>query len=210
MIQTKVCGITNISDALFSIKCGASAIGFVFYKKSKRYISYNDAFDVIKYLPPGTAKIGVYVNEDAKMVNDSSKKLNLDYVQLHGDESATFCKDINFPIIKAFRIKDDSFKSQVLKYNVSVFLFDTFTKKDYGGTGKIFNWELIKQGFQRPFIHSGGLNINNVLDAINVTNPDAIDISSGLEDYPGKKDHEKIFEFFKLIRNTSKKGDLWN
>tara|TARA_B100001248_G_C27302736_1_gene417942 strand:- start:200 stop:832 length:633 start_codon:yes stop_codon:yes gene_type:complete len=210
LIQTKVCGITNISDALFSIKCGASAIGFVFYKKSKRYISYNDAFDVIKYLPPGTAKIGVYVNEDAKMVNDSSKKLNLDYVQLHGDESATFCKDINFPIIKAFRIKDDSFKSQVLKYNVSVFLFDTFTKKDYGGTGKIFNWELIKQGFQRPFIHSGGLNINNVLDAINVTNPDAIDISSGLEDYPGKKDHEKIFEFFKLIRNTSKKGDLWN
>ena len=210
MIQTKVCGITNISDALFSIKCGASAIGFVFYKKSERYISYNDAFDVIKYLPPGTAKIGVYVNEDAKMVNDSSKKLNLDYVQLHGDESASFCKDINFPIIKAFRIKDDSFKSQVLKYNVSVFLFDTFTKKDYGGTGKIFNWELIKQGFQRPFIHSGGLNINNVLDAINVTNPDAIDISSGLEDYPGKKDHEKIFEFFKLIRNTSKKGDLWN
>ncbi len=210
MIQTKVCGITNISDALFSIKCGASALGFVFYKKSERYISYNDAFDVIKYLPPGTAKIGVYVNEDAKMVNDSSKKLNLDYVQLHGDESATFCKDINFPIIKAFRIKDDSFKSQVLKYNVSVFLFDTFTKKDYGGTGKIFNWELIKQGFQRPFIHSGGLNINNVLDAINVTNPDAIDISSGLEDYPGKKDHEKIFEFFKLIRNTSKKGDLWN
>jgi len=210
LIQTKVCGITNISDALFSIKCGASAIGFVFYKKSERYISYNDAFDVIKYLPPGTAKIGVYVNEDAKMVNDSSKKLNLDYVQLHGDESATFCKDINFPIIKAFRIKDDSFKSQILKYNVSVFLFDTFTKKDYGGTGKIFNWELIKQGFQRPFIHSGGLNINNVLDAINVTNPDAIDISSGLEDYPGKKDHEKIFEFFKLIRNTSKKGDLWN
>ena len=210
MIQTKVCGITNISDALFSIKCGASAIGFVFYKKSERYISYNDAFDVIKYLPPGTAKIGVYVNEDAKMVNDSSKKLNLDYVQLHGDESASFCKDINFPIIKAFRIKDDSFKSQILKYNVSVFLFDTFTKKDYGGTGKIFNWELIKQGFQRPFIHSGGLNINNVLDAINVTNPDAIDISSGLEDYPGKKDHEKIFEFFKLIRNTSKKGDLWN
>ncbi len=210
MIQTKVCGITNISDALFSIKCGASALGFVFYKKSERYISYNDAFDVIKYLPPGTAKIGVYVNEGAKMVNDSSKKLNLDYVQLHGDESATFCKDINFPIIKAFRIKDDSFKSQVLKYNVSVFLFDTFTKKDYGGTGKIFNWELIKQGFQRPFIHSGGLNINNVLDAINVTNPDAIDISSGLEDYPGKKDHEKIFEFFKLIRNTSKKGDLWN
>ena len=210
MIQTKVCGITNISDALFSIKCGASAIGFVFYKKSERYISYNDAFDVIKYLPPGTAKIGVYVNEDAKMVNDSSKKLNLDYVQLHGDESATFCNDINFPIIKAFRIKADSFKSQVLKYYVSVFLFDTFTKKDYGGTGKIFNWELIKQGFQRPFIHSGGLNINNVLDAINVTNPDAIDISSGLEDYPGKKDHEKIFEFFKLIRNTSKKGDLWN
>ena len=210
MIQTKVCGITNISDALFSIKCGASAIGFVFYKKSERYISYNDAFDVIKYLPPGTAKIGVYVNEDAKMVNDSSKKLNLDYVQLHGDESASFCKDINFPIIKAFRIKDDSFKSQILKYNVRVFLFDTFTKKDYGGTGKIFNWELIKQGFQRPFIHSGGLNINNVLDAINVTNPDAIDISSGLEDYPGKKDHEKIFEFFKLIRNTSKKGDLWN
>ena len=210
MIQTKVCGITNISDALFSIKCGASAVGVVFYKKSERYISYNDAFDVIKYLPPGTAKIGVYVNEDAKMVNDSSKKLNLDYVQLHGDESASFCKDINFPIIKAFRIKDDSFKSQVLKYNVSVFLFDTFTKKDYGGTGKIFNWELIKQGFQRPFIHSGGLNINNVLDAINVTNPDAIDISSGLEDYPGKKDHEKIFEFFKLIRNTSKKGDLWN
>lgn len=210
MIQTKVCGITNISDALFSIKCGASAVGFVFYKKSERYISYNDAFDVIKYLPPGTAKIGVYVNEDAKMVNDSSKKLNLDYVQLHGDESASFCKDINFPIIKAFRIKDDSFKSQILKYNVSVFLFDTFTKKDYGGTGKIFNWDLIKQGFQRPFIHSGGLNINNVLDAINVTNPDAIDISSGLEDYPGKKDHEKIFEFFKLIRNTSKKGDLWN
>tara|TARA_Y100000766_G_scaffold149679_1_gene128600 strand:+ start:5185 stop:5817 length:633 start_codon:yes stop_codon:yes gene_type:complete len=210
LIQTKVCGITNISDALFSIKCGASAVGFVFYKKSERYISYNDAFDVIKYLPPGTAKIGVYVNEDAKMVNDSSKKLNLDYVQLHGDESASFCKDINFPIIKAFRIKDDSFKSQILKYNVSVFLFDTFTKKDYGGTGKIFNWELIKQGFQRPFIHSGGLNINNVLDAINVTNPDAIDISSGLEDYPGKKDHEKIFEFFKLIRNTSKKGDLWN
>lgn len=210
MINTKVCGITNISDALFSIKCGASAIGFIFYKKSERYISYDGAFEIMRCLPSGTAKIGVFVNEKAKTVNSTSKKLNLDYVQLHGNESSSFCKEINFPIIKAFRIKDDTFKSEISKYDVSAFLFDTFTKKNYGGTGKTFDWELVKSGFQGPFIHSGGLNINNVLDAINATNPDAIDISSGLEDYPGKKNHEKIFEFFKLIKNTSKKGSLWN
>ena len=120
-----------------------------------------------------------------------------------------FVRKLIFQLLKRLELKTIHSKGRYQNMML-VHFFLILSQKNYGGTGKTFDWELLKSGFQGPFIHSGGLNINNVLDAIKATNPDAIDISSGLEDYPGKKNHEKIFEFFKLIKNTSKKGSLWN
>jgi len=203
MVKVKICGITNLADALNSIEAGCDALGFVFHKKSSRYIAPGEASHIITHLPPHILKIGVFVNAQEKNIKRIAKLCNLDMLQLHGDESSHFCERFNgYKIIKAFRVKQRIDFKNILNYKTSAYLFDTFIKSKPGGTGKKFNWALVRHlsGFNKPIFLSGGLNAQNVKEAIRKVEPDWVDVSTSVEIKPGKKDHKKVKEFIKIVR----------
>ena len=164
MVKVKTCGITNLEDALFCESEGTEALGFIFYKKSKRCIEPDSAKEIIKRLSPFTMKIGVFVNESADIINETAADLHLNAVQLHGEESPETVNKINYPVIKSFRINNGFDFSILEKYPGVSFLFDTYSKIEYGGTGKVFNWELIPDELKGKIILAGGISINNIDD----------------------------------------------
>ena len=203
MIPTKICGITNLSDAQAAAVHGASAIGFIFYEKSSRAISIEDAKFISRHLSNDISKVGVFVNHDKAFIEEAIRSVSLNIIQLHGDETPGFCKQFEVPVLKALRIKDKASLSVMNQYNVAGFLLDTFSTKQYGGTGETFDWSLLNEQIDTPIILSGGLNPDNVLDAIDSVNPAAIDVNSGVELSPGKKDHQKINLLFENLKNTN-------
>ncbi|MGY8763985.1 MAG: phosphoribosylanthranilate isomerase [Fidelibacterota bacterium] len=206
MIPTKICGITNLSDAQAAAVHGASAIGFIFYEKSSRSISIEDAKFISRHLSNDISKVGVFVNHDKAFIEKAIRSASLNIIQLHGDETPGFCKQFEVPVLKALRIKDKASLSVMDQYNVAGFLLDTFSTKQYGGTGETFDWSLLNGKLETPIILSGGLNPDNILDAIDSVNPAAIDVNSGVEISPGKKDHQKINLLFKNLKNTNTSG----
>ncbi len=205
MVRVKICGITNLEDARASIDAGCDALGFVFYKKSPRYIAPEKAKRIIDELPKRIIKIGVFADDREKTIRKIAKSCKLNMLQFHGSESPEFCaKFKGYKIIKAFRVRNRLDKENILEYKPFAFLFDTFVKSKIGGTGKNFNWELVRHidGITRPIFLSGGLNENNVEKAIATVRPDWVDASSCLEIKPGKKSQEKIKNFVK----TAKRG----
>ncbi len=198
-MRVKICGITNIEDAILAQQLGADAIGFIFYDKSKRYITPNNAELISKQLSPFLMKIGVFVNEKIEEINNISAQVKLNALQLHGEEPPEVIEKINLPVIKSFRINNDFDFSILNKYKDVSFLLDSFSKDQYGGTGNTFNWYLIPNDFKNKIILSGGISIENVEEVIKKINPSAIDVSSSLEEYPGKKDHHKLKQFFEKI-----------
>ncbi len=201
MVRVKICGITDKDDAFKAIKFGADALGFVFHKKSPRYVSPSRARNIISILPPFVSTVGVFVNDRLGAINDIASFCGLTTVQLRGEEDHHYChrlKRYNFKIIKAFRV-DPNFNFEVVKkYDVDGLLFDTYQEGVEGGTGKTFNWELLSQAdIKGPFILSGGLTHENILDAVRVVKPYAVDVSSGIEAELGKKDHRKMEAFIK-------------
>ena len=206
MIPTKICGITNLSDAQAAAVHGASAIGFIFYEKSSRAISIEDAKFISRHLSNNISKVGVFVNHDKAFIEEAIRSVSLNIIQLHGDETPGFCKQFEVPVLKALRIKDKASLSVMDQYNVAGFLLDTFSTKQYGGTGETFDWSLLNGKLETPIILSGGLNPDNILDAIDSVNPAAIDVNSGVELSPGKKDHQKINLLFENLKNTNTSG----
>lgn len=207
MIPVKVCGITNTEDAINAINNGAQAIGFIFYSKSPRYISYDEAKNISNNLPSRIKKVGVFVNEAEKKIRLAIQEVNLDIIQLHGNESSKFCELFPIPVIKAIRLKSILDMEIINRYKVSAMLFDTHVKGSFGGTGKSFNWNILSNyKNDTPIIISGGLNESNILKAIESTKPSAIDISSGVEEKPGFKSAFKITSFFKKIIKTHNTG----
>ena len=206
MIPTKICGITNLSDAQAAAVHGASAIGFIFYEKSSRAISIEDAKFISRHLSNDISKVGVFVNHDKAFIEEAIRSVSLNIIQLHGDETPGFCKQFEVPVLKALRIKDKASLSVIDQYNVAGFLLDTFSTKQYGGTGETFDWSLLNGKLETPIILSGGLNPDNILDAIDSVNPAAIDVNSGVEISPGKKDHQKINLLFKNLKDTNTSG----
>ena len=201
MVRVKICGITEKDDAFKAIKFGADALGFVFYKKSPRYVSPSRARNIIAVLPPFVSTVGVFVNERLGAINDIASFCGLNAVQLHGDEDHHYChrlKRYPFKVIKAFRVTPSFHFDEAGKFNVDALLFDAYQPDAFGGTGKTFNWELLRQAdIKGPFILSGGLDHENILEAIKIVKPYAVDVSSGVELEPGKKDHRKMMSFIK-------------
>ena len=203
MVRVKICGITNLEDAIASVIAGCAALGFVFYKKSPRYITPEKAKKIIRLIPKDISKVGVFVNALEKDIRETARKCKLDLLQFHGDESPEFCcKFKPYKIIKAFRVKDKLDLAEVLGHKTFAYLFDTFTKTKFGGTGKAFDWRLLKEirKLKLPVFLSGGLNTQNVKEAIKILHPQWVDVSSSVEARPGKKDHKKIKEFIKILK----------
>jgi phosphoribosylanthranilate isomerase len=204
MVKVKICGITNLQDAKNALSAGCDALGFVFYKKSPRYISPQKAKDIIKGLAKDITKIGVFVDAGEWEIKEIAKSCGLNVLQFHGHESPQFCKKFkNYKIIKAFRIKDKIDLNQILQYQTFAYLFDAFVKSRPGGTGKSFNWGLFEdlEKIKRPIFLSGGLNARNVKKAVAAVRPAWVDASSSLEVRPGKKDPRKVKEFIRAAKH---------
>jgi len=203
MVKVKMCGITNFDDYKCAADAGADFVGFIFHEKSPRYIEPDCAREIIsKFRANRLQKIGVFVNEKSERVKEIYNKLQLDFVQLHGDESPDYCTDLKLPYWKVIRVRDSSDISLLFYYPTPVFLLDTYIKDRYGGTGKSFDLKFaevaIKTGVQ--IVIAGGLSDENINAAIGL-NPFAVDINSGVEKYPGKKDCQKIRKIMEIIRN---------
>ncbi|MDD5722829.1 MAG: phosphoribosylanthranilate isomerase [Syntrophales bacterium] len=212
MTGIKICGITDLDDALVAAEAGADALGFIFYPKSLRYVSPERAKEIIAGLPSGIAKVGVFVNDEPERVAKITESCGLDLLQLHGDETPEYCRLFPAPmVIKAFSLRTAGDLGRLADYPVRAILVDAFVPGLYGGTGKMSNWELAKSLKQTcALILSGGLNSENIQDAIVSVSPHAVDINSGVESSPGRKDHEKIRRIIEIIRRggwrTGEKG----
>jgi phosphoribosylanthranilate isomerase len=201
MTKVKICGITTVDDALMVVDSGADALGFVFYDKSPRCIAPARAAEIIKVLPPFIQVVGLFVHASLEFVNDTAARCNLDVVQLHGHEKPEFCDKIGRRVIKGFRVKDITSLDHMEDYHVSAYLLDAWSPKAFGGTGVTFNWEtaLVAKKFG-TIILAGGLCPDNVCQAIDYVNPYAVDVSSGVESAPGKKDPLLVREFVKRAK----------
>ena len=197
-VKVKVCGMTSLKDALVAVEGGADAVGFIFYKKSPRSVTMKTVREIVLELPPFVDTVGVFVDETAEQINKIADYCNLDIIQLHGDESPTFCKKIRRKVIKAFRIKDMQSVKKLSSFQVSGFLLDTFSDNLHGGTGKVFDWNLALPAKKfGPVIMAGGLTPNNVQQAVRQIRPYGVDVCSGVESEPGIKDHKKVRAFLK-------------
>ncbi|MEI6704181.1 MAG: phosphoribosylanthranilate isomerase [Deltaproteobacteria bacterium] len=204
MVKVKICGITNLEDALMAAKVGADALGFVFFHKSPRHIFPEQAARIICRLPPFVQTVGLFVNEDLATVNATADLCGLDLIQLHGEETPDYCHLVNRRVIKAFRVKAMTSLDDIKNYRVAASLLDAWSPTAHGGTGKTFNWEIAAAAASSErIILAGGLTPENVGEAIEAVKPYAVDVSSGVESAPGKKDAELIQRFFRSIRSYS-------
>jgi len=199
MVKVKICGITNLEDALMAVEAGADALGFVFYRDSPRHIYPEQAALIINKLPPFVQTVGLFVNEDFTTVNETADLCGLDLLQLHGDETPEYCQAVNRRVIKAFRVKEISSLNVIHKYNVAACLLDAWSPSAPGGTGKTFNWEIAAAAATERIILAGGLTPENVAEAVRIVKPYAVDVSSGVEYAPGKKDAELLQRFFRSL-----------
>jgi phosphoribosylanthranilate isomerase len=198
-MQVKICGITNINDALLSCELGANALGFIFYEKSKRYISYVQATEIIRQLPPFVLKVGIFVNPLINEINDVAPNIGLNAVQLHGDETPSSIEQINLPVIKAFRINNEFDYRKMEDYKNCSFLLDSYSPDNLGGTGMTFDWTTIPMKSREKIILAGGISSENIEYIFKHIKPPAIDLSSSLESFPGRKDPNKLKEFFNKV-----------
>lgn len=201
-VRVKVCGITRSEDATIAVRLGVDAIGFVFWRKSARYINPSMARQIAAHIPPFVCTVGVYVDPEFDWVEETAKVVKLNLLQFHGDETPEFCNQFSQPYIKAIRVKQDTDLLQCAeRYNTAKgLLLDTYTTDMLGGTGHAFDWNLIPQHLPMPLILSGGLNSSNVTMAIQQIQPWAVDVSSGVEVSKGIKDEEKIFAFMQGVK----------
>ncbi|HDZ86584.1 hypothetical protein LCGC14_0760170 [marine sediment metagenome] len=199
-MKTKICGLTNAEDALKAAELGADYTGFIFYSKSPRYVTAEQASSIIKMLPESTKAVGVFVNQSLTEIEEVLKVCDLSLVQLHGEESPEFASKVPSPVIKAFRVKGEESLEGVNDYDVFAYLLDSYNGDLYGGTGKMFDLSLLaKKHFNKPVFLSGGLTTENVCSAIKEVQPYAVDVCSGTESEPGKKDHNKLTAFVAAI-----------
>jgi phosphoribosylanthranilate isomerase len=202
MTAIKICGITNSEDALQAASCGVDALGFIFYPGSPRYVSPAVAKSIMAGLPESVARVGVFVNQDVAEVIEIIDFCRLDFIQLHGDESPAYCRNFSpSMLIKAISAAGADVLQIPEQYAVRAILVDARDGDRFGGTGKVSDWGLAAEmAAVHPVILAGGLNESNIIAAIESVLPAAVDINSGVEISPGKKDHEKIRRIVRMIR----------
>src|SRR5271155_1491514 len=207
MVKVKICGITNLSDARRAVEAGADFLGFNFYLKSSRYIAPATARRIVQRLPQGVESVGVFVNEPEPEMLTIARRVGLDYVQLHGDETAEVVSRMrrSFRVIKAIRVRDSFGVSQLRNFKgASSILLDGFDAHLRGGSGKRFNWKLAKSaGRKRQIFLAGGLTPENAAEAVSAARPFAIDVCSGVESRPGKKDAARMRALVAAVRPVS-------
>ncbi len=202
--KIKICGITNMPDAQLAMELGADALGFIFYPKSPRYIKVGDAANICNALPPFVTKVGVFVDELEYEIEKALSECLLNALQFHGEEPPGFCVKFPAKSIKAIRMRDEDSLRVAAEYDVDALLLDTYTDTERGGTGRTFDWSLAVKAkeLDTPIILSGGLTTANVQEAIRKVRPYAVDVSSGVEREPGKKDPEKLRRFIELCKSS--------
>jgi phosphoribosylanthranilate isomerase len=189
---------------LLAAALGAHALGFIFHRPSPRKVAPEDARQIIRQLPPLALSVGVFVDEPFAVVQELAARVGLDWVQLHGTESPEYCRNLGRRVIKGFRIQDTGSLAELARYQgaVQAFLLDTYQKGQVGGTGEVFDWHLAREARQYgPIILAGGLTGANVAQAVATAQPQAVDVASGVEAAPGKKDPEKLRAFFQAFGN---------
>jgi phosphoribosylanthranilate isomerase len=202
IVKVKICGITNYEDAAAAIDLGADLLGFNFYPKSPRYITPADAAKIISKLSAFTDIVGVFVNDSIEKIHETKEQCQLDWIQLHGDESPEFCKEFlshNVKIMKAIRVKDHTDVERAESFFTDAILLDAFDPKKYGGTGISFDWNIIGHIGKRIFL-AGGINPDNAAKAVEL-GVYGIDVCSGVEIRPGKKDKRLMKKLFENIRH---------
>jgi phosphoribosylanthranilate isomerase len=202
--RVKICGITNLDDARVAVDAGAEALGFNFYAKSPRCLTVTRAAEISRPLPAFTLRVGVFVNAPEELVVRAIQECGLGMLQFHGEETPEFCTQFGLMSMKAFRIRDAESLKELAKYSTDAYLLDAWAPEIRGGTGEKFNWELAKeaQKLGKPIFLAGGLTPDNVADAVRTVRPFGVDVSSGVESSPGKKDHEKMRAFINAVRSV--------
>lgn len=204
MPKVKICGNTNVEDAKQAAALGADYLGFIF-AESKRKLDVRTALNIMESMPQFKNFVAVFYNQPKQEVESLVEELGIKYIQFHGDETALYCNHFmekGYQVIKTFRIKDSMSLKRLEEYNVSSYLFDTFDKDSGGGTGKTFDWKIVDS---KPFVRdrlflAGGLNVENLREAIDTVRPYAVDVASGVESSPGKKDPDLLARFIQIAK----------
>jgi phosphoribosylanthranilate isomerase len=201
-VKVKICGITNLRDGMAAAEAGADALGFVFYDQSPRHISVQSAAGLVSQLPPFVMKVGVFVNAPEDLVIRAIRECGLSLLQFHGDELPEYCQQFGLMSMKAFRVRDAASLQTLLSYPTDAWLLDAYSPEKPGGTGEIFNWDLAleAQRWGRPIFLAGGLTPENVAEAVRRARPYGVDVSSGVEAAPGKKDHARVKAFIEAAK----------
>lgn len=202
--RVKICGITSVADALNAANAGADALGFVFYAKSPRYVTPEKAAEICQALPPFVTSVGLFMNADAKQVRATLDAVSLDLLQFHGSETPEFCRSFGRPYIKALGIQGlVDFAEQADQYPDALgILVDSHALGKAGGTGQTFDWKLLPKNYSKPIILAGGLNPENIAEAVRETSVYAVDLSSGVESSPGIKSKAKIDALMREVKHV--------
>lgn len=203
-VKVKICGITNLADGTAAAQAGADALGFVFYEPSPRHVTLETAVAIIRALPPFVVKVGVFVNAPEELVMRSVRQCGLNLLQFHGDEPPDYCTQFGVMSMKAFRIRDTRSLGALRDYPTDAWLLDAYSPDQPGGTGSRFNWDLAiaARDLGRPIFLAGGLTPENVGEAVRRVQPYGVDVSTGVETAPGKKDPAKVHAFIEAVKGN--------
>ena len=207
--RIKICGITSLSSAAAAIEAGVDALGFNMYERSIRFIGVDAANEILRELPSSTIKVGLFVNHSEDEVLSITQRCSFDVLQFHGDEDNSFCASFSKPFMKAIRVGGETdIASEVARYPDSVaVLLDSLVKGKFGGTGISFDWQNVPK-LTKPLFLAGGLDVNNVSEAVRTVSPYAVDVSGGVESSPGEKDPELIRAFVHAVQATNQIEEL--
>jgi phosphoribosylanthranilate isomerase len=204
-VNVKICGVTSVSDGLAAAASGADMIGLMFYERSPRHIPLSTAAEIARALPPHVVRVGVFVNPSTETVQRAIAECGVSLLQFHGDEPPEFCTQFGLMSLKAFRVRDAASLAALPGYQTDAWLLDAFSPAALGGTGEKFNWELALDAKKlgRPIFLAGGLTPENVTEAVRRVQPFAVDVSSGVESAPGKKDPAKVRAFIAAAKSAA-------